>query len=322
MKIRVLYHDHCFDGVTSAVLTTELLKTQYARVSGFEYRGLIHGPDPFEGGAVFDEVVNAVVDFRYHPSQRLTWWFDHHSSAFAPGGAELRDHFERDESGRKFFEPETRSCARLIVDVAKRHFNVDLAFNRGELIEWAHKIDSADFESPEEAVSLEEPAMQILAAIDLSPDNITPWLIEKLQEGRSLGEMARMPLIRAPAEAARARFSTALKETSARYEMCDNGRIFSADLLDTGLYALNKFIPYYLRPEALYAIWSFRYPDRIRMTVGINPWRRSERAHDIASICERYGGGGHPFVGGISWPRDDIEGARRVQREVIDWLAD
>jgi len=41
------------------------------------------------------------------------------------------------------------------------------------------------------------------------------------------------------------------------------------------------------------------------------------RSHDIASICARYGGGGHPVVGAISLPPDQLERAREVAREIV-----
>ncbi len=82
----------------------------------------------------------------------------------------------------------------------------------------------------------------------------------------------------------------------------------------------NKFIPYYLWPEATYAVALTRTPTRLKISVGSNPWRREARRHDIASLCERYGGGGHPAVGAISLPVDARDEARRVAAEVVQIL--
>ena len=47
--------------------------------ASFEYQGLVH-----RAGSLFDESwfehadENAIVDFKYSPSPRVTWWFDHH----------------------------------------------------------------------------------------------------------------------------------------------------------------------------------------------------------------------------------------------------
>ncbi len=44
------------------------------------------------------------------------------------------------------------------------------------------------------------------------------------------------------------------------------------------------------------------------------------RAHNIAAICERYGGGGHPVVGAICIPGNDPAAARKVADEVVATL--
>ena len=42
---------------------------------------------------------------------------------------------------------------------------------------------------------------------------------------------------------------------------------------------------------------------------------------NLASICERYGGGGHPKVGAISFPIGAIDQARKAAREIAAELA-
>ena len=62
---------------------------------------------------VFDGDENAIVDFKYSSDPRLTWWFDHHQSAFlTPEDAE---HFRRDTSGRKLYDEATSRAPRLSV---------------------------------------------------------------------------------------------------------------------------------------------------------------------------------------------------------------
>ena len=45
---------------------------------------------------------NAIVDFKYAASEKLTWWFDHHESAFLTPEDEA--HFQDDNSGKKFLD--------------------------------------------------------------------------------------------------------------------------------------------------------------------------------------------------------------------------
>ena len=82
MQVRVFYHDKCFDGACSASLFTRFHRECIARDASYEYHGLVH-----RAGALFDENEftgdeNAIVDFKYSASPRITWWFAHHLSAF------------------------------------------------------------------------------------------------------------------------------------------------------------------------------------------------------------------------------------------------
>jgi nanoRNase/pAp phosphatase (c-di-AMP/oligoRNAs hydrolase) len=78
----------------------------------------------------------------------------------------------------------------------------------------------------------------------------------------------------------------------------------------------NKFVPYYLHPEATYTVSVSEQPFRTKVSVGSSPWA-AEVKHNLASICERYGGGGHSRVGAISFPVGEIERARQAAREIV-----
>ena len=83
MQVRVFYHDKCFDGACSASLFMRFHRECVKTADKFSFHGLVH-----RAGALFDEEAfissgeNAIVDFKYSPSPRVTWWFDHHQSAF------------------------------------------------------------------------------------------------------------------------------------------------------------------------------------------------------------------------------------------------
>jgi len=59
---------------------------------------------------------------------------------------------------------------------------------------------------------------------------------------------------------------------------------------------------------------------RTKVSVGSNPWAGRPLTHNLATICERYGGGGHPRVGAISLPKDSVEEAHKVALEIVDEL--
>ena len=84
------------------------------------------------------------------------------------------------------------------------------------------------------------------------------------------------------------------------------------NLIPDGIAALNKFIVYHLHPEARYSVTLLATAERYKISVGSNPWAPVPRTHDIAKLCEKHGGGGHPAVGAISLPKDDQAKAERL----------
>src|SRR5437588_5237005 len=152
MKLRVLYHGHCFDGVASATTFTRFYLERIHRDVTVEYGGLLHRPGNllFEGH-MFDGDENAIVDFKYSPSERLTWWFDHHQSAFLTPQDEA--HFRADRSGRKFWDAESKSCTEFIARIARERFHFSDE-QLAPLIYWAHVIDRALYASPAQVVEL------------------------------------------------------------------------------------------------------------------------------------------------------------------------
>jgi nanoRNase/pAp phosphatase (c-di-AMP/oligoRNAs hydrolase) len=99
----------------------------------------------------------------------------------------------------------------------------------------------------------------------------------------------------------------------------DRGVVFF-DLIGHDLEGYNKFIPYYLFPESIYTVSVSVSSFRTKVSVGSNPWVKETPKHNLATICERYGGGGHPRVGAISFPVGAVEQARRVACEITEEL--
>src|SRR2546429_3134300 len=313
MKLRVLYHGHCFDGVASAATFTRFYKERIHPEAEVEYAGLLHRPGNllFEGN-MFDGDENAIVDFKYSPSDRLTWWFDHHQSAFLTQADEA--HFHANHSGKKFLDPTRKSCTEFIADVARQKFGFDDEPLR-DLIHWAHVIDGALYDSAAQCVELKEPALQLMQVIEgESDEHFIERIIRDLTR-KSLAEVATS------AEVQR-RFQPILKlhretlEAIRRKAIYDQG-VVQFDLVDEGYEGFNKFIPYYLFPDATYTVALTRAPQRTKISVGSNPWAPRPRRHNIATICERYGGGGHAVVRAISFAPDEVEKGRAVMREIV-----
>ncbi|HEY3358448.1 MAG TPA: hypothetical protein VGQ83_34695 [Polyangia bacterium] len=312
MRVRVLFHDNCFDGAASAALFTRFHAARVAPGADYVYRGLTHHPGQVFPNGAFDGDENAVVDFRYHRSERLTWWFDHHVSAFSSPADEA--HFRADTSGRKFFDPTSPSCTQVIGRVAAERFGFDLA-PYGELLEWARIIDGAQFDSARTAVALEQPALKLMTWVEANRD---PALTERFI--RALGTtpldaIAAEPWVQEPLVPLLAQHqrSIAVLQRRARLE---HG-VVSFDVGDDEIEAWNKFIIYDLFPDSRYSVGVSHSRTRAKVSVGTNPWAREQRTHNIATICARYGGGGHPVVGAVSLGQGELERARQIAREIV-----
>ncbi len=97
--------------------------------------------------------------------------------------------------------------------------------------------------------------------------------------------------------------------------VCDDGVVYF-DLVADDIEGYNKFIPYYLFPQATYTVSVSKSTFRTKVSVGSNPWASKPVKFNLASICERYGGGGHPKVGAISFPIGAVEEARKAAHEI------
>lgn len=319
MKVRVFYHDKCFDGACSASLFARFHRECIAKGASYQFCGLVH-----RAGALFDEKdftgdENAIVDFKYSPSPAITWWFDHHLSAFLT--PEDHAHFLAGQSDpklrdRQFYDPDYISCTSFLAHIAGTRFGFNTAPLK-DLIHWADIVDGALYESPEAAVEMAQPAMKLTMVIESIEDPaFMPRLIPLLTE-MSLAEILEQPFVRELLPRLMKRHQQALDLIRQR-SSCERGTIYF-DITDHPLEGYNKFIPYYLHPQATYSVGVSRSSFRTKIAVGSNPWTKvpAEQMVNLATICERYGGGGHARVGAISFPREKDDLARKAAGEII-----
>jgi len=315
MKLRILYHGNCFDGVSSAAIFAKSYQAKIDSDAEIVYTPTMHRAGNAFDREQFDGDENAIVDFKYCPDERLTWWFDHHESAFLSEADE--QHFLADTSGKKFLDAESSSCAEFIARIAREKFGFDDP-SLNELIEWAHIIDGAFYESPAQCVELRSPALKLMQIIEVEKD---PAFVEKIIRcltERSLDEIVESDEIQAKLKPMLEQHwkTVELIKERAKYE----GGVVSFDLTDTGVDGYNKFIPYYFYPETTYNVALTRSTFRTKISVGSNPWALRPRRHNIAEICERYGGGGHAVVGAVSLKPEDLELGKKYMREIIEEL--
>jgi hypothetical protein len=316
MRLRLLYHGHCFDGVASAAVFTKFYSERIRREAEVFYTSLLHRPGALFDEEMFDGDENAIVDFKYSTSDRLTWWFDHHQSAFLTPEDEA--HYARDRTGRKFLDATRKSCTELIADIARTRFGFEDEM-LDPLVNWAHVIDGALYESAAQCVELGAPALQLMQVIESDPDDLFIEEIIRELVKRPLDDVAQSEEVQRRFRPILARHLETL-ETIRRKARYSQG-VVQFDLVDEQIEGFNKFIPYYLYPETTYSVALTRGPLRTKISVGSNPWSPRPRTHNIASICERYGGGGHAVVGAVSFKPDEVERGREAVREIVAELS-
>ncbi|MCC6552188.1 MAG: hypothetical protein IT372_04085 [Polyangiaceae bacterium] len=329
--ILVATHGHCFDGMASAALFARLARAlRPGAATPVRYRSCGYGPGMTSiPPAWLDGEENAILDFRYTPSKRLTWYFDHHVTGFGSpaerdaalaGAADTLDApppASPPEGPRVYHDGRYGSCTRLIADVSRDRYGVDTA-EVTELIAWAELIDTAGFRSAEEAVSREEPVMQLASVVEHHGDgpfltSVVPRLID-----RPLGEVARDEDIQElwqPLSRSRNVFAARIERGAQVI-----GRVVLVDLADAPMEAVAKFMTYAMFPACMYSVTLSRQKQHYKLSIGYNPWCGAPRDRDIASICRRYDGGGHPAVGAASFPLSELDRARAIALAVAEEL--
>jgi len=321
-QVVVATHGYCFDGMCSAVMFTRLLRHLHpGEELAFTYRAQGYGPgqngvDP----AIFTGDENAVLDFRFSRAPKLTWYFDHHVSAF-PSTADRETYEERaqESAGRTMFHDGTYgSCTKLIADVGKARFGLDVS-NEAELIRWADMIDTAGFPSAEMAVARSEPVLHLMTVVEHQGGDgflqtMVPRLLEEpletIARGKDIDEAF------APLAAQHGAYVDLVKQHAVV-----KGDVVIVDLSSVVVDVAAKFVTYSLWPDSAYSVVLSCSPSKCKISIGYNPWSPVPRRHNIAAICERHGGGGHPVVGAISLPADQKERARQLTNELAEELS-
>ncbi len=324
-RVVVATHGHCFDGLCSAVMFTRLYRTRFGSDGvTFAYHAAGYGPgqngvDP----KVLSGDVNAILDFRFSALPQVAWYFDHHVSAFVT--PEDRAYYEKraaegeaDGERRFFHDGAYSSATKLIADVGRERFGLDPA-PTAELVRWADMIDSAAFPSAKMAVERAEPELQLMTVVEhLGDDAFLAKMVPRLLE-QSLSDVARSLDVAQAYEPLGKAHEAFVKLVGERATL--TGPVVLVDVSDQTIEVAGKFVTYALFPQSAYSIILSRSKSKCKISIGYNPWSPLPRTHNIAAICERHGGGGHPVVGAISLPADQVEQAKALVRSIAAELA-
>ena len=143
-----------------------------------------------------------------------------------------------------------------------------------------------------------------------------PKLIPLLTQ-MSLQEVLEQPFVAELLPPLLERHHKSLALIGERTKLVDGTLYF--DITDQPVEGYNKFVPYFLHPDATYSVGLSKSSFRTKVAVGSNPWTKAkpEQMINLAQICERYGGGGHARVGAISFPPEKGDLARAAAAEIV-----
>jgi hypothetical protein len=186
------------------------------------------------------------------------------------------------------------------------------------LVEFATKVDSARYQSAAAALDRSEPRSRFLAVVErFGSDDFIARAVAALQE-MPVDQVATLP----ESEEAFAVIEHEQSEFLEHVRTCseDRGAIVVSDVSDREHPTFAKFASYLLFPQSTYSVLLGRIPGALKISLGFNPWGPRARRHDLGSICRRFGGGGHPVVGGVAFAPNDGANAKAVLKEIARLL--
>lgn len=310
-KHATLYlHFPCFDGVVSAVLASSFLE----RAHGWVIDDL--KPVNYD---IKDEWLDralpahsVVVDFLYHP--QAEFWADHHSTTFLT--TEAKVDFERCRSSWLLYDRQRGSCASLLWFYFHEHLLGEA--NLEQMVRWAEKIDSASYDSVEEAISSRHPAIVLTRSLTVDPDQAyLEFLVFGLKR-HSLEEIAETNEVRRRFVEAESRNTLGLKYIGKSIHLLGNVAIF--DVENNGAF-LNRYAPYYFYPKAHYSIGIVRFENSTKITAMRNPWLDFESVN-LGGFMKGFGGGGHQRVGSVIVSNDQTGKINQVVSDLLRFTSE
>jgi hypothetical protein len=182
-------------------------------------------------------------------------------------------------------------------------------------VKWSLIIDGAQYPDARTAVEMGAPAMKLTLVIEATQGSDVVQKIIGWMQRRQLSEIIAEPEIVNLFQPLYRRHLEIKNIIQGRASQHDGVVFF--DLAGYDVEGYNKFIPYYLFPDAVYTVSVSPSSFRTKISVGSNPWTPEVPKHNLASICERYGGGGHARVGAISLAPGELDKAREIAGNIV-----
>ena len=249
------------------------------------------------------EKPGAVVDFLFHPDAEI--WIDHHPSPFLIADWE-RDFLEK-EIPNHVWNPKAKSCPELILETFDLPATMKTHFK--SYIEWSSIIDSALYESVEQAVDISNPYLLLSRMLSYTDDDSLPNVV-KLISKHKVDDVVGKESVREAKQKVE-QFAAEVANTIAEFLDHDG----FTTLLDQSEFdwPYQRYEPYKIYPQSKYLVGIYRSGAQVKVSIGTNPWSQSTSFH-VGELCEKWGGGGHRAVGGIIF--DNLQEAKKAANEI------
>ncbi|MED6334384.1 MAG: hypothetical protein VYE81_03210 [Planctomycetota bacterium] len=303
-----IHYHRDFDGLCSAAILAALLREHRSEECTWQSVNYDQRRDweNFGAGTRF-----AIVDFHFHPDAQ--YWFDHHPTTFLT--PELRARYTPSE--RWAWDEASPSCPPLILRHAREHWGCEPSERFEEMSHWSDIVDAAQYDSVDQAIFGDEPALRIVRALTVAPNNewiddIVGALIEQ-----DLDQVATSSTVEKAHQRAARNRDRALEQ----FPQTVVGEREGVLLYDASSSKIRRerFAAFYHHPRIRYSVGVIPTRSGFHVTCGENPWNPpGEAGRHIGEIMERYGGGGHRAVGGAN--PESLDEARRVAAEIAGEL--
>jgi hypothetical protein len=190
-----------------------------------------------------------------------------------------------------------------------------------ELVKWSDIIDSAGYETVEQALDYSISALRIHAALFYSESSsnftVSEFISYLLEYNFDLKKICEIPIVNFLAKEAEVKLHNDMNAYSKFLYTHENGHVITWDT-SSYLKNANRFIPFLLEKASYYSI-GIRRPNKIyEIAYGKNPWCKKKSIIDTGKILKDwYGGGGHLDVAGASF--SDYNSARKAQVQLIEY---
>ncbi len=314
----IYLHFPCFDGIVSGALAVLFL----GKLRGWRFDSINAVNYDLQANWLNTRLPqhSCVVDFLYHPEAEF--WCDHHTTAFL--NPTLRAGFGARQKTLQIYDPESRSSARLL-------------WNRGaaalrrtgrleEMVDWADKIDAADYEDVNQALFGTHPALQISRSLAVDADSKYCDLLVRTLCTSSMRDLAAHPEVQRRVVQADELNREGLNRLEKHIHRHGNIAVFD---VPTENVSINRYSAFYFHPDVQYSIGTFRFSDSITVRVSANPWRRFQSPNlgeMMRAAAETAGlvsaGGGHARVGSLRLDKSSESAADQVVAYLIKKLRD